>query len=174
MRKKKGPEAEGPREGTKLDRLRRELINAREDVSDGALDATINHVRDIERRVVTGHVLHGEILPPKRKRLGAVARHATGKAISTERQAQSAGPGSHPVAGVAGLTLEVGKSGSGSYVWRYRFGRRRFMGLGSRKRVTLAEAIDAANLAKISAQLRAASIWCVENWPDVQPMLRRA
>jgi hypothetical protein len=41
--------------------------------------------------------------------------------------------------------LKVSETGSGSYFWRFRFaGRRRELGLGSRDRVKLAEAIDAA------------------------------
>ena len=60
-------------------------------------------------------------------------------------QADSAAPGIHRVAGAEGLYLKVGDNGKGSWFWRYRFaGRRREIGLGSRDRVTLVEARDAA------------------------------
>lgn len=97
---------------------------------------------------LAGHVLHGEILPPKPKRSRAVAtpRPSSGKGISTDLQAKSAGPGVHKIANATGLNLKVGDNGSGSYVWRYRFaGKRREIGLGSRKDIDLAKARILAN-----------------------------
>ena len=96
---------------------------------------------------LTTRVLHGDILSPKpkRSRAVAVARSSAGKGISTDLQAKSAGAGIHKIAGATGLNLKVGDNGSGSYVWRYRFaGKRREIGLGSRKDVSLAEARAAA------------------------------
>jgi hypothetical protein len=64
--------------------------------------------------------------------------------ISTTLQAKHAKPGVHKVSGAPGLYLKVGESGSGSYFWRFRLGdKRREIGLGSRERVTLAEAREA-------------------------------
>ena len=89
-------------------------------------------------------VLHGEILPPKAKRSRAVARPVSGRGITTDVQAKAARKGTHGVAGVTGLMLKVGDKGVGSYVWRYRFGgRRREIGLGSRKDIKLSEVINA-------------------------------
>ena len=86
----------------------------------------------------SGPVLHGEILPPKPKRSRAVAQPIAGKGITTDVQVKAAGVGVHKIAGATGLTLKIGKSGGGCYVLRYRFaGRRREIGLGSRKDVTL-------------------------------------
>jgi integrase len=74
-----------------------------------------------------------------------VARLSAGKGISTDLQAKGAGASVHKIAGATGLNLKVGDNGSGSYVWRYRFaGKRREIGLGSRKDVSLAEARAAA------------------------------
>ena len=96
--------------------------------------------------LVAGHVLHGEILPPKRK--ARTLSHPAGKAVSTQEQVNNAGPGSYrvDVLSVEGLYLEVGDNGAGSYVKRYRGagGARRYMGLGPRSKVRLAEAIGAA------------------------------
>ena len=51
----------------------------------------------------------------------------------------------HKVAGVAGLYLEIGETGAGSYFYRYRLGdRRREIGLGGRDKVGLADACKAA------------------------------
>jgi integrase len=98
-----------------------------------------------EKKAITGRVLFGEIFPPKQKRSGAVARPPAGKGVSTDLQAKNAGPGVHKIAGATGLNLKVGDNDSGSYVWRYRFaGKRREIGLGSRKDVSLAEARAAA------------------------------
>lgn len=70
---------------------------------------------------------------------------AAGKVISNQEQADRAGPGIHRVAGVEGLYLKIALTGGGSWFWRYRFAdRRRELGLGSRSRVKLAEAIGAA------------------------------
>ena len=91
------------------------------------------------------HVLHGEILPPKAKRSRAVAQPIAGKGLTTDVQVKAVGVGVHKIAGSTGLTLKVGKSGGGSYVLRYRFaGRRREIGLGSRRDVSLAEALKRA------------------------------
>ena len=61
--------------------------------------------------------------------------------------------GVHKVAGVAGLYLKIGETGAGSYFYRYRLGdRRREIGLGSRDKVSLA---DACRAAKAWAVLRA-------------------
>jgi integrase len=95
---------------------------------------------------VAGRVLFGDVLPPKRKT--RAPSHPEGKTVSTQQQADNAGPGSYRVdaAGVEGLYLEVGDNGAASYVKRYRSagGKRRYMGLGSRDQVKLAEAIGAA------------------------------
>jgi integrase len=92
-----------------------------------------------------GSVLHGDILPPAPKRSRAVALPIAGKGITTDVQVKAAGVGIHKIGGVTGLTLKVGKSGGGSYVLRYRFaGKRREIGLGSRKDVSLAEALKLA------------------------------
>ena len=56
---------------------------------------------------IVGHVLHGEVLPPKKRSSAVAAARPDSKLISTERQAQSAGPGSNKIAKVVGLTLEV-------------------------------------------------------------------
>jgi hypothetical protein len=65
--------------------------------------------------------------------------------ISNQDQADSAAHGVHRVNGAEGLYLKVGGNGKGSWFWRYRFaGRRREIGLGSRDRVTIVEARDAA------------------------------
>ena len=70
---------------------------------------------------------------------------AAGRTISTNEQAQAVGPGEYSVKDMPGLTLQVNENGAGSYFWRYRLaGRRRMMGLGPRKTVTLARAIVAA------------------------------
>ena len=93
----------------------------------------------------SGPVLHGDILPPTAKRSRAVAQPIAGKGITTDVQVKAAGVGIHKIGGVTGLTLKVGRSGGGSYVLRYRFaGRRREIGLGSRKDVSLAEALKLA------------------------------
>jgi integrase len=102
---------------------------------------------------IESRVLDGEILPPKSKaavRMRGRAVKATGEEarnvkITTQDQADKAPVGAHKVAGLDGLYLNVGGTGAGNYMWRYRFaGRRREMGLGSRDRVTLAKAKDAA------------------------------
>jgi integrase len=90
----------------------------------------------------SGPVLHGEILPPKPKRSRAVAQAIAGKGLTTDVQVKAAGPGIHKIADATGLMLKVGDKGEGSFVWRYRFGgRRREIGLGSRKDVKLADAL---------------------------------
>jgi Arm DNA-binding domain len=62
------------------------------------------------------------------------------------------GSGVHKIAGVAGLYLKIGETGNGSYFYRYRLGdRRREIGLGSRDKVSLA---DACKAAKACAVLR--------------------
>jgi integrase len=93
---------------------------------------------------IVGHVLHGEVLPPKKRSSAVAVARSDRKPISTEKQAQSADPGSNKIAKVVGLTLEVGDNGAGSYVWRFWLGKRHQMGLGSRSRVRLDQAIDAA------------------------------
>jgi integrase len=87
--------------------------------------------------------------PPVRMKARSVkvakAEARSVKVIATQDQADKAPVGAHKVAGLDGLYLNVGETGAGSYMWRYRFaGRRREMGLGSRDRVTLAKAKDAA------------------------------
>jgi integrase len=63
------------------------------------------------------------------------------RAISTQAQAEAIGAGVHPVKNAVGLYLKKGAPGAGSWVRRYRFGgRRRWIGLGPLKDVTLAEA----------------------------------
>lgn len=90
----------------------------------------------------SGPVLHGEILPPKSKRSRAVAHPVAGMGLTTYEQVKAAGPGIHKIADATGFMLKVGDNGQGSYVWRYRFaGRRREIGLGSRKDVKLADAL---------------------------------
>ena len=60
-------------------------------------------------------------------------------------QAANAPVGVHKIAGVAGLYLKIGETGAGSYFYRYRLGdRRREIGLGSRDKVSLADACKAA------------------------------
>ncbi len=87
-------------------------------------------------------VLHGEILPPRAKRSRAVGHPIAGRGLTTDVQVKAAGPGIHKIADATGLMLKVGDKGEGSYVWRYRFGgRRREIGLGSRKDVKLADAL---------------------------------
>ena len=87
-------------------------------------------------------VLHGEILPPKPTRSRAVGHPIAGRGLTTDVQVKAAGPGIHKIADATGLMLKVGDKGEGSYVWRYRFGgRRREIGLGSRKDVKLADAL---------------------------------
>ena len=67
------------------------------------------------------------------------------KTISTALQAANAPVGVHKIAGVAGLYLKIGETGHGSYFYRYRLGdRRREIGLGSRDKVSLADACKAA------------------------------
>ena len=67
------------------------------------------------------------------------------KTISTALQAANAPVGVHKIAGVAGLYLKIGEAGTGSYFYRYRLGdRRREIGLGSRDKVSLADACKAA------------------------------
>ena len=67
------------------------------------------------------------------------------KTISTALQAANAPVGVHKIAGVAGLYLKIGETGAGSYFYRYRLGdRRREIGLGSRDKVSLADACKAA------------------------------
>jgi hypothetical protein len=67
------------------------------------------------------------------------------KTISAALQAANAPVGVHKIAGVAGLYLKVGEAGAGSYFYRYRLGdRRREIGLGSRDKVSLADACKAA------------------------------
>jgi integrase len=67
------------------------------------------------------------------------------KTISAALQAANAPVGVHKVAGVAGLYLKIGETGAGSYFYRYRLGdRRREIGLGSREKVSLADACKAA------------------------------
>jgi hypothetical protein len=107
-------------------------------------------------RAVVGRVLDGEILPPGRKtserktsgrRTPAAAEPVVDKTrtISTQLQADDAGPGVHKVTGVVGLYLKIGETGRGSYFFRYRWGdKRRELGLGSCDRVKLAEAREAA------------------------------
>jgi hypothetical protein len=68
--------------------------------------------------------------------------------ISTDIQAKKAPPGPHKVSGATGLYLEVGEGGSASWFYRFRLGKRREMGLGSRDKVTLAEARAAARAAE--------------------------
>ena len=70
------------------------------------------------------------------------------KKISTELQAKSAGPGEYRITGPVGLYLQVSETGA-SYFYRYWLGgRRREMGLKSRKEVTIREARNAAAAAK--------------------------
>ena len=101
---------------------------------------------------LVGLVLHGDVLPPKKRSLSLSSRSSS-RAISTDVQVKAAGPGIHKIAGVTGLTLKVSESkdasrddaDGGSFVMRYRLaGRRREIGLGSRKDVRLAEAIKRA------------------------------
>jgi hypothetical protein len=67
------------------------------------------------------------------------------KTISAAFQVANAPVGVHKIAGVAGLYLKVGETGAGSYFYRYRLGdRRREIGLGSRDKVSLADACKAA------------------------------
>jgi len=67
------------------------------------------------------------------------------KTISAALQAANAPVGVHKIAGVAGLYLKIGETGAGSYFYRYRLGdRRREIGLGSRDKVSLADACKAA------------------------------
>jgi integrase len=67
------------------------------------------------------------------------------KTISAALQAANAPVGVHKIAGVAGLYLKIGETGAGSYFYRYRLGnRRREIGLGSRDKVSLANACKAA------------------------------
>ena len=74
------------------------------------------------------------------------------KTISTALQVATAPVGVHKIAGVAGLYLKIGETGAGSYFYRYRLGdRRREIGLGSRDKVSLA---DACKTAKAWAVLR--------------------
>ena len=90
----------------------------------------------------SGPVLHGDILPPQPKRSRAVGHPIAGRGLTTDVQVKAAGPGIHKIADATGLMLKVGDNGQGSYVWRYRFGgRRREIGLGSRKDVKLADAL---------------------------------
>jgi integrase len=104
-----------------------------------------NEASEVERFLLAGptdRVLHGEILPPKGKGSRAVAApRQTGRAISTDIQAKDARPGIHKISKSTGFYLKVSESGSASYFWRYRFaGKRREIGLGSRKDVSLSEA----------------------------------
>jgi Arm DNA-binding domain len=104
-----------------------------------------NEASEVERFLLAGptdRVLHGEILAPKGKGSRAVAApRQTGRAISTDIQAKDARPGIHKISKSTGFYLKVSESGSASYFWRYRFaGKRREIGLGSRKDVSLAEA----------------------------------
>jgi integrase len=63
------------------------------------------------------------------------------KTINTSLQAANATPGSWRVEGAVGLYLLVREGGARSWVWRYRFdGKRRAMGLGAFKEVSLAAA----------------------------------
>jgi integrase len=99
--------------------------------------------------LIAGPELHGEILPPGQKtRKPRAPSHPEGKAVSTQEQASNAGSGSYrvDVPGVEGLYLEVGDNGAGSWVKRYRAagGNRRYLGLGPRNKVKLAEAIGLA------------------------------
>jgi Arm DNA-binding domain len=67
------------------------------------------------------------------------------KTISAALQAANASVGVHKVAGVAGLYLKIGETGAGSFFHRYRLGdRQREIGLGSRDKVSLADACKAA------------------------------
>jgi integrase len=73
------------------------------------------------------------------------ARPSAAKIISTALQADNARSGVHKVSGATGLYLKVGETGAGSYFWRFRLGdKRREMGLGSRAKIKLSEARDAA------------------------------
>jgi hypothetical protein len=67
------------------------------------------------------------------------------KTISAALQVANAPVGVHKIAGVAGLYLKIGERGAGSYFYLYRLGdRRREIGLGSRDKVSLADACKAA------------------------------
>jgi hypothetical protein len=67
------------------------------------------------------------------------------KTISAALQVANAPVGVHKIAGVSGLYLKIGETGAGSYFYRYRLGdRRREIGLGSRDKVSLADACKAA------------------------------
>lgn len=68
--------------------------------------------------------------------------------IFKQDDAERAGPGVHSVGDVTGLYLKVGGNGAASWFYRYRLGgKRREMGLGSLKRLKLAEATRAAKKA---------------------------
>jgi integrase len=68
--------------------------------------------------------------------------------ISTQAQAENIGPGSWHARNATGLYLNVGETGSRSWVVRFwHGGKRREMGLGSLKEVSLAEAAKKARAA---------------------------
>ena len=77
-------------------------------------------------------------------------RHCASDGLDRAESNFESGPGGqrgprHPPSRWRRGPLKVGDSGKGSWFWRYRFaGRRREIGLGSRDRVTLVEARDAA------------------------------
>jgi integrase len=67
------------------------------------------------------------------------------KAISTQAQADNAGPGVHRVKGATGLYLKKTTPSSGSWFYRFRLGGKRpEMGLGALAEVSLAKAQDEA------------------------------
>jgi integrase len=65
------------------------------------------------------------------------------KAISTQQQAENASPGVYRVKDAKGLYFKKGEGGSGSWIYRFRFGGKRpEMGLGALAEATLSEARD--------------------------------
>jgi integrase len=71
--------------------------------------------------------------------------NATTKLIANQAQADKAEPGVHRVKGAPGVYLKKGLNGAGSWFRRYwRDGKRREMGLGAFKDVSLAELRDKA------------------------------
>ena len=104
---------------------------------------------------LAGAVLEGEILPPGKPGKKALARRPDSKTLTTDLQVKNAKPGVWKIGDAKGLYLRVratsdGKAGSASYFFRFRHaGGRREMGLGSRTRVTLAEARKQASALKV-------------------------
>jgi Arm DNA-binding domain len=112
-----------------------------------------------EKKEVIGGVMFGEVLPPERKvpakrkasssSMAARPRREA-KAISTDLQVKGAKAGVHRVTGAVGLYLQVGETGSASWFYRFRLGGKRHeMGIGSRDRVTLADARKKARAADV-------------------------